>query len=56
VLISINPDAHCLEDLDDVAYGVLAARKGWLEPRDVLNAYPPEEVAHLLCRRRLAYN
>jgi DNA polymerase (family X) len=56
VLISINPDAHCLEDLDDVAYGVITARKGWLEPRDVLNAYPPEEVAHLLCRRRLAYN
>ncbi|MEJ2091451.1 MAG: helix-hairpin-helix domain-containing protein [Syntrophobacterales bacterium] len=52
VLISLNPDAHSLEGLDDVAYGVIAARKGWLEPPDVLNTYPPEEVAHLLHRRR----
>jgi DNA polymerase (family 10) len=52
VLISLNPDAHSLEGLDDVAYGVITARKGWLEPPDVLNTYPPEEVAQLLHRRR----
>ena len=51
VLISLNPDAHSLGDLDDVAYGVIAARKGWLEPENVLNTYPPEEVALLLKRR-----
>jgi DNA polymerase (family 10) len=56
VLISLNPDAHSLEDLDDVAYGVITARKGWLEPHDVLNTYPPEEVTHLLQRRRQGYN
>jgi DNA polymerase (family 10) len=53
ILISINPDAHSLEGLDDVNYGVMAARKGWLAPEDVLNTYPPAEVAKLL-RRRLA--
>ncbi len=37
VLIAINPDAHTIEGLHDVAYGVGAARKGWLEKRDVLN-------------------
>ncbi len=52
VLISINPDAHNLEGLDDVSYGVMSARKGWLEPQDVLNTYQPEEVAELLGRRR----
>ena len=52
VLISINPDAHSLEGLDDVAYGVITARKGWLEPPEVLNTYPSEEVAYLLHRRR----
>ena len=52
VLISLNPDAHSLGDLDDVAYGVIAARKGWLEPENVLNTYPPEEVALLLKRRQ----
>lgn len=52
VLISLNPDAHDLEDLDDAAYGVIAARKGWLEPENVLNTYSPEEVGKLLKRRR----
>jgi DNA polymerase (family X) len=52
ILISINPDAHSLEGLDDLAYGVIAARKGWLGPEDVLNAYPVAEVARILKRRR----
>jgi DNA polymerase (family 10) len=52
ILISINPDAHSLEGLDDVNYGVTAARKGWLAPEDVLNTYPPAEAAKLLRRRR----
>jgi len=52
ILISINPDAHSLEGLDDVNYGVTAARKGWLAPEDVLNTYPPAEVAQILRRRR----
>jgi len=52
VLISINPDAHSLGDLDDMAYGVITARKGWLEPSEVLNTRPSEEVAALLRRRR----
>ena len=53
ILISINPDAHSLEGLDDVNYGVMAARKGWLAPEDVLNTYPPAEVAQILRRRRV---
>ncbi len=56
VLISLNPDAHSLEDLGDVAYGVMAARKGWLEKDNVLNTYAPEEVSHILKRRRQGYN
>jgi len=52
ILISINPDAHSLEGLDDVNYGVMMARKGWLAPADVLNTYPPAEVAQILRRRR----
>ncbi|MEW6510180.1 MAG: DNA polymerase/3'-5' exonuclease PolX [Bacteroidota bacterium] len=37
VMIAINPDAHNVEGLGDVAFGVGTARKGWLEPKDVLN-------------------
>jgi DNA polymerase (family 10) len=54
LMISINPDAHSLEGLDDVWYGVVMARKGWLSPEQVLNAYPAPEAARLLRRRRLA--
>ncbi|MBI4180161.1 DNA polymerase/3'-5' exonuclease PolX [bacterium] len=38
VKISINPDAHREGGLDDVRYGVWAARRGWLTKKDVLNA------------------
>lgn len=37
ILISINPDAHRIEELDDVFYGVAVARKGWLTKKDVFN-------------------
>lgn len=52
VLISINPDAHSLEGLDDLAYGVMTARKGWLGPEDLLNTFSAAEAARLLRRRR----
>jgi len=40
VTIAINPDAHTVEGLNDVRYGVGIARKGWLGKNDVLNARP----------------
>ncbi len=50
VLIAINPDAHNIEGLSDVYYGVGIARKGWLEKKDVLNARP---LAGVLDRLKL---
>lgn len=44
VKISINPDAHNIEGLNDVRYGVGTARKGWLEKKDVLNTQPLSRV------------
>lgn len=38
VMIAINPDAHNVNGLADVAFGVGIARKGWIEKRNVLNA------------------
>jgi hypothetical protein len=32
----------------------MMARKGWLAPENVLNTYPPAEVADILRRRRRA--
>jgi DNA polymerase (family 10) len=37
VLISINSDAHRVNDFDHLRYGVAQARRGWLEKGDVLN-------------------
>ncbi len=38
VLISINPDAHSINGIDDIAYGVASARKGGLTKAFCLNA------------------
>lgn len=37
VILSINPDAHNIEGLADVTYGVGIARKSWLGPDQILN-------------------
>ena len=42
--IAINPDAHSVEGLNDVAYGVGIARKGWLRKQDVINAGTVDDV------------
>ena len=39
----IGPDAHSIEELDFDRYGVGIARKGWLEPGDVLNCMSAKE-------------
>jgi DNA polymerase (family 10) len=51
VMISINPDAHSVEGLRDVPFGVGVARKGWLRARDVLNTRTASAVARLLDQR-----
>jgi DNA polymerase (family 10) len=51
VKIAINPDAHEEEGLKDTYYGVGIGRKGWLEPRDLLNTMDLEEMKGFLKRR-----
>ena len=52
VMMAINPDAHSMEELAVVSYGVGIARKGWLEAGDILNTRETAEVAALLTRKR----
>ena len=52
VRVSINPDAHATEGLEDVPFGVNVARKGGLEPSDVVNTLGPEEILPALKLRR----
>ena len=44
VPVVINPDAHSIRGLGDVAYGVMTARKGWLESDDILNSLSGEAM------------
>ncbi len=44
VPICINPDAHNVRGLRDVTYGIGIARKGWLEPKDVINTWTLETI------------
>jgi DNA polymerase (family 10) len=45
VLVAINPDAHSVDELYYMRWGVAAARKGWLTPGQCLNAMPLEAFA-----------
>jgi DNA polymerase (family 10) len=44
IKVSINSDAHHKNDLKLVKYGVLNARRGWLEKADVINTRSREDV------------
>src|SRR5206468_1313950 len=48
VRVSINPDAHATEGLEDVPFGVNVARKGGLEPSDVINTLGLKEILSAL--------
>lgn len=45
VPVVINPDAHSVKGLGDIDYGVMIARKGWLERNDILNSLTTEEMS-----------
>ncbi len=48
VPVSINPDAHSVDGVEVIKYGIGIARKGWLEPQDVLTTRPYKEVIKFL--------
>ncbi|HCN75734.1 MAG TPA: DNA polymerase/3'-5' exonuclease PolX [Verrucomicrobiales bacterium] len=48
VKCSINPDAHSTRGLQDVIFGIRAARKGWLTRGDIINCLPLAEVEKAL--------
>ncbi len=52
VRCAINPDAHSTRGLQDLAFGVRLARKGWLTRDDVINCLPLNEVTAALGRKK----
>jgi DNA polymerase (family 10) len=51
VKFAISTDAHRISDLDLMRFGVSQARRGWLEPQDVVNTRSWPELQELLKRR-----
>jgi DNA polymerase (family 10) len=49
--VALSTDAHSLDDLRLMRYGIGQARRGWLEPADVINTRPLAELRKLLKRK-----
>ncbi|MBN2822067.1 MAG: DNA polymerase/3'-5' exonuclease PolX [Coriobacteriia bacterium] len=52
VAITLGTDSHDAAQLDYMSYGVGQARRGWIEPGDVLNTLPLHELRLRLKRAR----
>jgi DNA polymerase (family 10) len=52
IKIPIDPDAHSIDGLDVLRYGIGIARKGWLRPEDVLNTLPTQALLNFFKQRR----
>ena len=50
VLIAVNSDAHSTFDFANLRFGIGQARRGWLEPEDVLNTRTLAKLRPLLKR------
>ena len=51
VKISVGTDAHSIDGLQFMRYGIGQARRGWLEAKDGLNTHSLKELKKLLVRR-----
>ena len=50
VRVAISTDAHSIADFDYMRFGVAQARRGWLEPEDVINIKGLEKLKKLINR------
>lgn len=51
--LSINPDAHSLEDLENMVYGVNVAHKGLLTASQTLNALNTQEIERFFRKEKI---
>ncbi len=52
IKIPLGPDAHTLAGIDNMRYGIGAARKGWLRASDIPNTWEVQDVLHFFQTRR----
>jgi DNA polymerase (family X) len=51
-LLAIDSDAHSAAQLEQTRYGVLQARRGWVEARSVVNTWPWPKFSRWLRRKK----
>ncbi|MFI5303330.1 MAG: DNA polymerase/3'-5' exonuclease PolX [Nitrospiria bacterium] len=51
LMVSINPDAHAVNNIKYADFGVGIARKGWLTAKEVFNSLPAEQMEEVLKSR-----
>jgi len=51
ILITVNTDAHSASELDLIHFGVATARRGWLEPQQMINTWKPDRLISWLRSR-----
>jgi DNA polymerase (family 10) len=49
-LFVISPDAHSFEGIEFIKYGINIAKKGWLESKNVVNAFNLNDFEQILCK------
>ncbi|MGQ9587493.1 MAG: DNA polymerase/3'-5' exonuclease PolX [Thermoplasmata archaeon] len=52
VKVAIGTDAHSREQMDFIKFGIITARRGWLEDKDVVNTLSAKDLMSMLRRRR----
>ena len=52
VMISLGTDTHNPTELDNMIYGIGTARRGWLEPGNVLNTLTADKLLKTLHKKR----
>jgi DNA polymerase (family 10) len=52
VLLAVNSDAHTLQAMGNLKYGIGTARRAWLIPENVINAWETEKLISWLKKRK----
>jgi DNA polymerase (family 10) len=50
-LIAIDCDVHRMDDFDNLLYGILTGRRGWLPPEQCVNTWPAKKLHAWLARK-----
>ncbi|MCO6474471.1 MAG: hypothetical protein J5I57_12125 [Melioribacteraceae bacterium] len=48
---SINPDAHSVDEITNISYGISIARKGGIQPEEIINCFSEKEFNKFINRK-----